>query len=77
MTSKGDLKLISKVIPDGQSWNDYKYPLLIVLAALVYIIVTSNPEKFGNVLPFVTGITAGIPTKIKILSYIKPAIVKS
>jgi hypothetical protein len=77
MTSKGDLKLIMKDILDGQSWNDYKYPLLIVLAALVYIVVTSNPEKFGNVLPFVTGITAGIPTIIKILSYIKPATGKS
>jgi hypothetical protein len=75
--SSGDVKAIQADISGGSSWNDYKYPLLIVLAALVYIVVTSNPEKFGNVLPFVTGITAGIPTIIKILSYIKPATGKS
>jgi hypothetical protein len=71
--SSGDIKTIQADITGGSSWNDYKYPVLIVLGSLVYFVLTSNPEKFGNVLPYITGITAGIPTIIKVLSYIKPS----
>lgn len=67
------LKSIEKKVSDGQTWNDYKYPVLIVLATLVYFVFYSSPEKFGNVLPLVSGIMAGVPTILKLLSYMKPA----
>jgi len=67
-----EVKFIEKKICDGQTWNDYKYPVLIILGALVYFVLSSNPEKFGNVLPLVSGVMAGIPTVLKLLSYMKP-----
>ena len=67
------LKNIEKKVSDGQTWNDYKYPVLIILATLVYFVFYSSPEKFGNVLPLVSGIMAGVPTILKLLSYMKPA----
>ena len=68
-----EVKSIEKEISDGQTWNDYKYPLWIILGALVYFVLSSNPEKFGNVLPLISGVMAGIPTILKLLSYLKPA----
>lgn len=67
-----DIKSIEKEISDNQTWNDYKYPVLIFLSALLYFVLSSNPDKFGNVLPVITGILTGIPTVIKMLSFIKP-----
>jgi hypothetical protein len=64
---------IEKEVSDGQTWNDYKYPVLIILGALIYFVLSSNPEKFGNVLPVISGVMAGIPTVLKLLSYLKPA----
>ena len=67
-----DIKGIEKEISDSQTWDDYKYPLLILLGALLYFVLSSNPEKFGNVLPIITGILTGIPTVMKMLSFVKP-----
>ena len=67
------IRQLEKEINEGQTWSDYKYPVLIVLAGLVYFVLSSNPEKFGNVLPVISGIMAGIPTVLKLLSYLKPA----
>ena len=69
----GEIKSIEKEVNDGQTWEDYKYPALIILGALVYFILSSSPEKFGNVLPVVSGMMAGIPTIMKLLSFLKPA----
>jgi len=68
-----DLKSMEKKVSGGVTWNDYKYPVLIILAALVYFVFYSNPEKFGNVLPLISGLMAGVPTVLKLLSYLKPS----
>ncbi len=72
-----EVESIEKEINDGQTWNDYKYPVLILLGALVYFVLSSNPEKFGNVLPIISGIMAGIPAFLKLISYMKPADARS
>jgi len=38
----------------------------------LYFVLSSNPEKFGNILPVITGILTGIPTVMKMLSFMKP-----
>ena len=68
-----EVKSIEKEISDGQAWGDYKYPVLIILGALIYFVLSSNPEKFGNVLPLISGVMAGIPAVLKLLSFLKPA----
>jgi hypothetical protein len=77
MVKAEDVKSIEKEINDDHTWNDYKYPVLILLGALLYFVLSSNPEKFGNVLPVVTGVLAGIPTILKMLSFMKPGESKS
>jgi hypothetical protein len=77
MVKAEDVKSIEKEISDDHTWNDYKYPVFILLGALLYFVLSSNPEKFGNVLPVVTGILAGIPTILKMLSFMKPGESKS
>jgi hypothetical protein len=72
MVKAEDVKSIEKEINDDHTWNDYKYPVFILLGALLYFVLSSNPEKFGNVLPVVTGVLAGIPTILKMLSFMKP-----
>jgi hypothetical protein len=67
-----DIKYIEKEITDNQTWNDYKYPVFILLGAVLYFVLSSNPEKFGNILPVITGILTGIPTVMKMLSFVKP-----
>jgi hypothetical protein len=67
-----EIENIQSEISDGQTWMNYKYPLLIVIGALIWFVLSSSPEKFGNVLPIVSGIMAGIPTILKLLSYFKP-----
>ena len=71
-----EIKSIEKEINDDHTWNDYKYPVLIILGALLYFVLSSNPEKFGNILPVISGVMAGIPTVIKMLSFLKPGEVK-
>jgi hypothetical protein len=77
MVKAEDVKSIEKEISDDHTWNDYKYPVFILLGALLYFVLSSNPEKFGNVLPVVTGVLAGIPTILKMLSFMKPGESKS
>jgi hypothetical protein len=73
VVNAGELRKLEKEANAEASWSDYKYPVLITLGGLVYFALSSSPEKFGNVLPLVSGLMAGIPTVLKLFSFFKPA----
>ena len=72
VVNSDEVKNIEKEISDDHTWNDYKYPVLIILGAFLYFALSSNPEKFGNTLPLISGVAAGITTILKLLSFMKP-----
>ena len=66
-----EIQLIISKISDGNSWKDFKYPIIIILVGVFWLVLNSDPDRFGNILPTVTALSAGVPTIIKIMGMLK------
>jgi hypothetical protein len=66
---KAEIRKVSSGIKGSSLWMDYRGPLLIVFISLVWFIFYSNQDKYGNLVPILTGLAAAVPALVKFISY--------
>jgi hypothetical protein len=66
---KAEIRKVSNGIKGSSLWMDYRGPLLIVFISLVWFIFYSNQDKYGNLVPILTGLAAAVPALVKFISY--------
>jgi hypothetical protein len=66
---KAEIRKVSSGIKGSSLWMDYRGPLLIVFISLIWFIFYSNQDKYGNLVPILTGLAAAVPALVKFISY--------
>ena len=67
----GALASIETQAKEKSPWESLKLPLLIALGAVLLFLAITQREFFGSSLSIITGLTTGIPTVFKLLSFLQ------
>ncbi len=60
---------IKNQIKDNGNWSTLKYPLQLVIVAILAFLLTSQEEAFAKLITYVAALGAGVPAVLKLLSF--------
>src|SRR6185312_17537508 len=67
----GTLVSIETQAKQKSPWERLKLPLLVALAGVLLFLMITQREFFGSSLSLITGLTTGIPTVFKLISFLQ------
>jgi hypothetical protein len=74
--TKEEIEKAENEINENSMWKDFRGPVLVIIAAMLWFVLYSNQDQFGAVFPIITAMAAGLPTLIKLFSYFLPGSAK-
>ena len=59
---------IKNQIKDNGNWNTMKYPLQLIILAILAFLLTSQQEAFAKLITYAAALGAGVPAVLKIFT---------
>jgi len=73
----GEAMKIKRQISENGNWNTLKYPLQLVILAILAFLLTSQEEAFAKLITYAAALGAGVPAVLKIFTLFDKSSTKS